>query len=102
VISGIWKYPDNKYTSHNIKAVKIILRYIAGFTLLFLSLYYSPLLYAVIITISAYLILSFKKVLTKLGETIPAIYGIILQITSDIAVMIGFISGLYETVKKGK
>ncbi|MGD8744637.1 MAG: glycosyltransferase [Candidatus Woesebacteria bacterium] len=102
VISRIWKYPNKKYTSHNIKAIKIIFRYLAGLALLFLSLYYSPLLYVVLIIISAYLIFSFKKVLTKLGEIIPAIYGIILQITSDFAVMLGFISGLYETVKKGK
>lgn len=91
--SKVWLFPKKGLMSHNIKALLIIMRYLIGLTLLILSLRY-PLFPYLIIFLLAYFVWAFRKVYLEFGDYRIAIWGPVLQITSDIAVMQGFISGL--------
>ncbi len=90
----IWWHPSQRFASHNIKALAILLRYLAGIALLLLAFqnsYYSPIL---LICLFAYLTWSFRKVFSEFGDWRTALWGPILQVTSDLGVMAGFMSGL--------
>ncbi len=91
---GIWWHPIQRFMSHNIKAVLILLRYILGFGILLLSFKYHSVLPIFLIFLFAYLFWSFRKVFLEFRSWEVAVYGPILQITADIAVMSGFISGI--------
>lgn len=85
--SGIWWHPQKKLSSHNIKALFIILRYLAGLGLLIAG-FDSPLfLYILFIGFILYVLRAYKK---------AKFWGIVLQFTADFAVMIGFISGTFS------
>jgi len=90
---GIWWHPSQRLASHNIKAVLVLNRYLLGLVLLVLSFKYITLPYLLIL-IFAYLIWSFRKVYIEFGDIRIALWGPVLQIASDIAVMSGFISGI--------
>jgi glycosyltransferase involved in cell wall biosynthesis len=92
--SKVWYFPGKGLTSHNIKVLYIILRYLVAITLLFLSLKFAYLFPILIIIFFLYLIWSFRKVYLEFGDYRIAICGPILQISSDIAVMYGFIKGI--------
>lgn len=84
--SKIWLFPGKGLASHNIKAIFVFLRYGLGLFLLFYALLSSP-------PVSLYLsILIFLYALYAYRKA--GLWGVILQVTSDIAVMLGFISGL--------
>ncbi len=93
-MTKIWIFPNKGPTSHNIKALFILLRYLAGLILLTLSFKYSPLFPVLIILFLAYLFRAFRKVFLEFGKAGIAIWGPVLQITSDIAVMKGFLGGM--------
>jgi glycosyltransferase involved in cell wall biosynthesis len=97
--SKIWNFPGKGLTSHNIKALSIFARYIFLVGLLIFSfVFHLSFIYSLIIIcpifIFAYLIWSFRKVFIEFNNWRIAIWGPILQITSDIGVMSGFISGI--------
>jgi cellulose synthase/poly-beta-1,6-N-acetylglucosamine synthase-like glycosyltransferase len=92
--SKVWYFPGKGLTSHNIKALSIILRYFVAITLLFMSLKFAYLFPILVILFFLYLIWSFRKVLLELGDYRIAVWGPVLQISSDIAVMYGFIKGI--------
>lgn len=92
--SKIWVFPKKGIMSHNIKALFILLRYFIGLVLLILSFRY-PLLPYLLIGLFVYLDWSFRKVFIEFGDYRVAAWGPILQITSDLAVMQGFLSGLF-------
>lgn len=83
--SKIWFFPRKALASHNIKALFILFRYLVGFSFLILSFKFHYLLAYLIICLFAYLIWSFRK---------AGLWGPVLQILSDVAVMSGFLSGL--------
>lgn len=83
--SKIWLFPEKGITSHNIKAVFIILRYVLGSIFLILSFKYRVFALYLCILISLYLFRSYRK---------AGLWGIVLQFVSDFAVMVGFISGI--------
>lgn len=92
--SNIWKMPLNNYTSHNIKALSVLLRYALGFSLLIFSFKFHFLLAYLLICIVIYLIWSFRKIYLEFGSWRVSIWGPVLQITSDIGVMKGFLSAI--------
>jgi glycosyltransferase involved in cell wall biosynthesis len=90
---GIWWHPSQRFASHNIKAILVLLRYILGLILLILSFRYNTLPYLIIL-IFAYLIWSARKIYVEFGDRKADLWGPVLQITSDLAVISGFISGI--------
>ena len=91
---GIWWHPTQRLASHNIKATLILLRYITGSLLLIFSFKYPSLFGYLIICLIIYLIWSFIKIFLEFGDYKTSLWGPVVQITSDIAVMSGFISGI--------
>jgi glycosyltransferase involved in cell wall biosynthesis len=94
VKSKIWSFPGKGITSHNIKALFIVLRYAVGLFLLILGIKYHFVLAYLVILLIVYLIWAFRKIYLEFGDWKLSFWGPILQITSDIAVINGFISGL--------
>jgi glycosyltransferase involved in cell wall biosynthesis len=90
---GIWWHPAQGLASHNIKASLVLLRYLAGLTILILSFWY-PLLPYLIILILAYLAFSFRKVFVEFGDWRIALWGPVIQITADFGVISGFLGGI--------
>ena len=90
----IWWHPSKGLASHNIKALSVMLRYLLGFSVLLLSIKIPYLFPILLICIFAYLYWAFRKVLIEFNDRKVALWGPVLQITSDLAVMSGFISGL--------
>lgn len=91
---GIWWHPTQRLMSHNIKAISIILRYVVGFVLLVLGFKYPPLLTCLIILIFLYFFWAYRKVYEEFGNNKISLWGPVIQIVSDIAVITGFISGI--------
>jgi glycosyltransferase involved in cell wall biosynthesis len=91
---GIWWHPSQGLASHNIKALSVLLRYLVAISLLFLSLKFVYLFPILIVLSLIYLIWSFRKVQVAFGDSKIGIYGPVLQITADFAVMSGFIKGI--------
>jgi hypothetical protein len=92
--SKVWIFPGKGIASHNIKALSILLRYLVGLLLLVLSFKFTYLFPIVLIFLFLYLFWSFRKVLIEFGNWRVALWGSVFQITSDMAVMYGFISGI--------
>ena len=93
--SKVWLFPGKGVMSHNIKALLIVLRYLLGIVLLVVSIKYSPLFPILVILFLLYLAWSFRKVYLYFREGGVAIFGPILQITSDFGVIIGFVNGIF-------
>ena len=91
----IWIFPKKGFASHNIKAVLILLRYLVGSALLFLSFFYPSLFYLLVFSILIYLIWAYRKIYSEFGDWKVSFWVPILQINSDIAVMGGFIKGFF-------
>lgn len=92
--SKVWIFPGKCLASHNIKALSILLRYLVGILFLALSFKFTYLFPIVLFFLFLYLFWSFRKVLIEFGDWRVALWGSILQITSDTAVIYGFISGI--------
>lgn len=82
----IFIYPQKGLTSHNVKAVLVILRYLLGLILLILGISQPVLLVILVILFLLYLVHAFRK---------AGAWGIPLQIISDFAVMLGFLYGIF-------
>ena len=83
--AGIWYHPTKQLSSHNIKISLIFIRYIIVLLLLIIG-FDSPFAHlALLISVIFYLLYSFKK---------AGLWGVVLQLVSDITVMIGFVSGI--------
>lgn len=83
--AGIWYHPTKQLSSHNIKISLIYVRYIIALLLLIIG-FNSPLAHwALLILVIIYLLYSYEK---------AGLWGIVFQLTSDITVMIGFVSGI--------
>lgn len=91
---GIWWHPTQRLMSHNIKSIMIFLRYLAGVILLIISFFHPSLLVLLVLLVILYLIWAFRKVHLEFGDLRISLLGPVIQITSDMAVMRGFISGI--------
>jgi glycosyltransferase involved in cell wall biosynthesis len=92
--SGIWFSRAKGITSHNILIVSHFARYI-----LFLGLIACAVVGLVsptwpILIFLIYVFWSFRKVFVETGNVISGLYGIVIQFTSDFAVMAGFLAGI--------
>lgn len=94
--TNIWIFPSISIMSHNIKSLFVLLRYM--FSLLFLYLVFNNFLSPIYLFLLffIYVLYSFKKVYIAFGEVGTAVYGIFLQFFTDIAVMSGFLAGLFN------
>jgi glycosyltransferase involved in cell wall biosynthesis len=93
---GVWWHPTQRLASHNIKALLIILRYMVGLLLLIMSLKYSYLFPIFLVILFLYLLWSFRKVFLEFRNWAVALWGPVLQIAADMAVMTGFLTGLLK------
>ncbi len=96
-MSGIWLFPGKGLMTHNIKAVFILLRYVVGVLLLLAGIFDPIYFIALLLAVAMYALWSFRKVYLEFGNVKTALWGIILQLTSDLAVIIGFLNGLLKT-----
>lgn len=86
--------PSKRLTSHNIKAIFVLVRYLAGFALLVLAFRY-PLLWVLVVTLLFfYIFWAFRKVYSYERDLKVAYWGVALQFTADFAVMSGFLRGI--------
>ncbi|KKQ91720.1 MAG: hypothetical protein UT58_C0004G0038 [Microgenomates group bacterium GW2011_GWC1_39_7b] len=92
--SKIWIFPGKGFASHNIKALFVLFRYLAGFSLLVLSFEFPYLLAYLLFFFFLYLIYAFRKIYLEFRDYRVAVWGPILQIVSDLGVMGGFVSGI--------
>ena len=90
---GIWWHPTQRFASHNIKAFLVLIRYAIGLSLLILSFKFNTLPFLLIL-ILLYLIWSFRKIYSEFGDWKVSLWGPILQLTADFAVITGFVSGM--------
>lgn len=91
---AIWWHPTQQLMSHNIKSLSKFLRYILALVLLVLSLNDKRMPPLLIVYILIYLVWAYRKVFLEFREWRVAIWGPIVQVVSDVAVMEGFISGI--------
>lgn len=91
----IWWDPIKKLSSHNIKVLLVFARYAIGLITLFLA-FTSPLFcFAAWLELFFYVFWSFRKVYIEFGDYRIGLWGIVLQFTSDFAVMGGFLTGIF-------
>jgi len=93
--SKIWIFPGKGITSHNIKTLFVILRYLTGLLLLILSINKTVSPIVIIFLIFIYIIYIYQKIYRAFGEIDTALLGIPLQFVADLGVISGFISGLF-------
>ena len=90
---GIWWHPTQGLASHNIKAIYKFIRYAFALLLALLAIS-NPLLWPIlIIGILFYFFWAFRKVYFEFKDVKTGLWGVILQISTDFAVMAGFIRG---------
>jgi glycosyltransferase involved in cell wall biosynthesis len=91
---GILWHPSQRFTSHNIKVVAIFARYIVGLILFAAILFrgLTPLLLLVLIFL--YLFWSIWKWRDVIKDMRVRLWLPVVQVTSDLAVMLGFVAGL--------
>jgi glycosyltransferase involved in cell wall biosynthesis len=94
VRSGVWVHPVYGILSHNVKAALICFRYLFFILLLFLSFFYPPMLIILFILFLCYFTWAFRKVYTVYKDIRIGIWGILIQITSDLSVISGFLHGI--------
>lgn len=92
----IWWHPVQRFTSHNIKSLFILFRYLVGLLILIFSFKYHSLLPALIILFLIYLFWAYRKIYLEFGEVKIALWGPVLQITSDLGVIKGFLTGIFS------
>lgn len=93
-VYGIWWHPVQKFSSHNIKVFTIFGRYLFGLVILIYSIR-NPLFLPILIFLTLlYSIWAYRKVYLETKEVKSALWGILIQFSSDFAVMGGFIRGL--------
>ena len=93
-LSGIWWHPLKGFSTHNLKILFIYFRYLTFFVLSFLTLFYQFLELPLVLGIVFYIFWSVKKVYVATRSLIAGFFGVILQLSSDMAVMAGFLAGM--------
>ena len=95
----IWWHPSQRLASHNIKALLVLFRYALGLFLLVLGTRYRALPFLIIL-IFVYLIWAYRKVYLEFGDWKISLWGPALQVTADLAVMEGFLAGIFAKKKR--
>lgn len=94
--AGIWWHPSKKLSSHNIKISAVFIRYFVGLLLLIFSFKTTPLFYLLKLLIFAYFLWSIVKWRDVIKYWRARLWLPVVQISSDLAVMAGFIIGLIK------
>jgi len=92
--AGIWWHPEKRLATHNIKISSIFVRYIVGLAFLVLYIKLPIMLYIILFLFFTYLIWSVFKWKDVIKDWKARLWLPIIQISSDFAVMSGFISGI--------
>ena len=93
---GVWWHPTHKFSSHNIKVLLVLLRYFLG--LLFFILGFKNSIFMIVLLggMITYVFWAFKKVYSQTGDGQAGLWGVVVQIGSDFAVMAGFLAGIMK------
>lgn len=94
--AGIWWHPEKRLATHNLKISAIFARYIVGLFLLILSFLNTSLFVYLTICLFAYFCWSVFKWRDVIKDWKGRLWLPIIQISSDFAVMSGFISGVVD------
>jgi len=94
---GIWWHPTQRFASHNIRVISIFLRYLIGISLVILGFSNYPLLLLAGFGLVLYVLWAFRKVYQEFPDWKIGIWGPLIQVASDFAVMAGFLKGLGRT-----
>lgn len=94
--SGIWLFPSKGFSSHNLKALSIFLRYVLGILVLFLGFTNLGLLIVLFGALFLYCFMAYRKTYIEYNNVKASFWSIILQFVSDFGVMWGFINGLFK------
>jgi len=92
--SGIWWHPAQRLGTHNIKITGIFIRYILGFSLLFLSPLYPFLFYLLIVGFIFYTAWAMWKMNDVIDDFYAQLIVPIIQISSDVAIMAAFLTSI--------
>lgn len=92
--TGIWWHPEKKLMTHNIKITMIYLRYLVGLSLFFLSLTQLFFFKILVFLFFLYFVWIVLKNYHQLERKFAIILSPFIQLISDIAVMLGFASGV--------
>lgn len=95
--AGIWWHPTQRLASHNIKISAIFIRYFLGLILLLLSVKLPVLRVVLFLLVLLYLTWAIWKWKDVVKSWEARIWLPIIQISSDLAVMWGFISGVRKS-----
>jgi len=91
--SKVWKHPSKGYGSHNVKALTILIRYLFGLFLLIYSYWQPVMFYILCVAIMGYIMLIFRNIYYKVRDWRAGMYGILIKLTSDIAIITGLLQG---------
>ncbi len=91
----LWIYPIPSIMSHNIKMLFVFIRYLLGICLLIFSFTSPPLFYLLVGLFVLYIFWSVWKFRDIVNSWKVRVWIPVVQIVSDIAVMIGFIYGIF-------
>jgi len=89
VQAGIWWHPTQRVSTHNLKIASIFIRYLTGAILVIVSISYNWLWYVVLFGFLFYILWSVWKMRDVVIDIRTRLWLPIVQITSDIAVLLG-------------
>lgn len=93
--AGIWWHPIQKFDTHNLKILAIYGRYLLGLMLLILSAKLPFLLVLLVLLFILYLFWPVWKMREVIQNLKAKLWLPVIQILSDLAVMAGFLSGVF-------
>ena len=96
--AGIWFHPLQRKSTHNLKILSVFVRYLAGLFLLLLSIQVQWLLGILGIGFMLYLFWPVFKMRNVVTDVATRMWLPILQILSDVMVMVGFIDGYLSKI----
>lgn len=100
--SRILWHPGQRLATHTVKIMLVYTRYLVGFGLLLRARNSPSAALMLALGLLTYLLWAFTKVVRDTGNIRSGIWGVLLQFTSDVAVMGGFLSGIIKNVHRQK
>lgn len=94
--AGLWLHPKKQVAAHNIKISAVFVRYLLGLLLLFLSLIKVGFLVFLSFSFLVYLAWSIFKWRDVIKDWKARAWLPVVQISSDVTVMAGFIAGIFS------
>jgi glycosyltransferase involved in cell wall biosynthesis len=91
---GIWWHPAQRLHTHNIRILTIFARYLAGLFLLSLSMFIPFVFSLAIFAVAGYIIWSINKTKDVVFSPKAKLWVPVIQISSDLTIMAGFLKGL--------